>query len=1837
MKRLAITLLALCAAAFSLPAQTDWKGVQRLIDDGSYKTAYSKAEGVYNNKNAASRQRLTAAYYMAQAAARYQEDARDSAVAHYRALLPMLKPLDKALCYVFLGEYDSALVYEETLKQTPVEEIREFCEGDKGLNMTPTAYDVVMRRMLDDYDKTTAQRRVELQRRLCDFHAADGDDIRLWNENRLLDYLSAVPNHRLTLERIGESIAKFRGTKSQYYTLLYARAANKCNDKGDYVVALRYCDTAILMAPKSEGGLNCANLRNEILQKRVSVDVDGLVVAPGVPSLQRVRYRNVDHLWWRIVPYDSEYRWGEKTKARLRAAKIVESGEWKVESGKNYNYAESYVSLPALKTGKWLLLVSPSKDFKADGFMAYEVNVTDMYLVQNGQEGLLLDRRTGHPIAGQELLLKKVDYRNTQLLERAHTDSNGRYRFTTKEYSYNYKIVTTRDGYTIDVSYGRAHEPADSTMKLQATMVTDRPIYKPGDTVQVAAVVYRSNGLDAQVAADEKVELFFNDPNGQEVEKRALTTDDFGVVHCAFAVPTDRLAGQYLAGVRSGGEGMYYEWVRVEEYKQPKFMVELGIRNEELGVDAAQFGQPYTVRGLAASYSAVPVGGARVQYSVRREQMHRWWWRNWGWRGESSEVASGELTTAADGSFAVTFTPEPDSSVELSSKPSFLYTVVATVTDINGESHDQTYTLRVGFRNAFLALEAGSMMENLKVKHFDLNGNELPGKVDVKIELLRQPQTPLLDHPLLKEGTHHTMGEGDFRKAFPLMAYDGDYNNKEKWPVAEEGWKGKSGVYRITLGAEGCDTVVEYITHTARDARKVQSQQLLWSEVDRQKAEVGETVRLRFGSRFRDVDVYYLLRVGDEERDFRRVSVSDELKYIDIPVDSAMLGGFQVDLVALREGIKESATYSVSVPFSHKSLKVDIATFRDKLLPGETEEWTIRVSDNLPTTHYPLSTLIMTMYDDALNSYGNSDWGFSPWRTNWSSGLSHHRIRGGVGFWMEEYKHLYYNGTHPSVWSLKEALPYYYGRWGGRRMYKSARAAGNVVYEEAEMDMAVTNELVVVEEEAVVEKGNIVQVLPDGDGGSSKQEAVRTNLNTLAFFAPALRTDADGAVTYRFTVPELLTRWNVKGLAVTKDVKIGTLDKTLVTSKPLMVQPNMPRFLRQGDSLSLMAKVVLSEPSSAPQDVTVTFLLTDAATGDTLCHHTEHVMVKDAEQVLLPVEVPQGVYVATYRIIASAEGMSDGEQGQLPVVTNRQAVTVSQAMYINGVGEKRYTLPEWLDDAGSRQPQLVVAEAVSNPVWLAVKSMPYLKNFENPSTLYLAEQLYVGALGRSIAGSVDLAALVKDSVSSRLKMNDDVKQTSLLATPWLRDAESEEEQMRAVANYLDTAAMRAQYDNLVAELAERQNADGGWSWMPEGESSLWVTQGVLKKFDRLNVDKSISYRNNVSTYQPINIEKALRYVDREQQRYYERWVKPYIKKYKWQPTDVDYLYMRSFYGKTNTEAYKFYYDNALKRYKEYDNLYTQAQLALIFHRHGDRKAALDLLRRIKEKSLTSDEMGLYWRDNRSGWCWYQRPIETQALLIQAFAEITPQDTVAIGLMQQWLLKQKQTTHWGNSRATAEAIKALTVKSYELGVRSEADAVGLTVFGEPVTAEATGLEGYRRQRWDGAGLDTLRGHNTSLITLRKTTPGIAWGAVYYQFTDDVDKIPATESGITLRRSYSKVGSGPLTVGSKVKVRIDITCDRAMDYLELIDGRPSCFEPTSTRAGWRWMDGLRYYVTVNSTDTRCYVEHIDKGKYYFEYEVYVTNPGTFMSGVVTMQCMYAPEFRATAPGETMKIEN
>ena len=1853
-----------------LHAQTDWKKVERLLNEGSYKSAYTEAESVYK-KTRNSNELLTAAWYMSRAAAEYQEDYYDSAVAHYRAILPRLDAVDRAVCYAFLGDKDSALMDEGTLKQTDSERLKRFCYeeryGDdlKGVNLTPTAYDVVMNALLERDRKNVA-----LMQKLIDFHQGDDDFIRITLDLKLLDLQGYNPRSVRYQERVQGYINKYRGSSCPLLAQLYHRMAEHLSNNGRKVEALSYCDTAIALFPKSFGGGNCANLRSTICREYIGFNYSSEGTAyPDRPSLHSLSCNNLSRIHFAVYPFKGK----DVDKFIKRLPKAVHRWSLEVNDDGSHNAHDLIFSVPALPMGRYVLMASADEKFNdGDAYMTLECCDFAICNVGNG-EFMMLDVVSGAPIKGQKVVL--LYYYEKKTFDTVSTQADGRFSIPANKYVES--LCIERGGVTFERNvwtYGR-ETLEERKQNVDAHVVFDRPIYRPGDTVHYAAVLYKTDRVDGRVASNRGVTLKIYDPFRNDVERLSLFADDHGVVSATFVLSKDAMPGNWSADL-SSGDYSTHSYFRVEEYKQPKFMVSL-----EQPKVAPAFGQTYTLRGLAKAYSGANISDAKVKYTVLRTcNMFR---RN----GTSTDTSFTDSTvTAADGSFEIPFTPMPDTSLYALYRPVYRYTVRVDVTDLNGETHNASYSVHVGYVNKQISLadnkERTNELPAIRYSYSDLNGNPLEGDITLKIELLRLPDPVKLTPSVIRNNpqAEMTLGRDEFLRLYPNYAYSAQENRLDNWQtdwshhmqhhadgskstysVDLKDMKLPSGEYRIvaTVG-EVADTL--YVTLVHPRSRTLPTADLLWMDAP-QEAEVGTTCTVRYASAFDGTQVFYVLMGPDgQEIDSRWLTADRRIRSISIPVDSSLLGSFKVQFVTIRDGVPWLDYRTVTVPFTHKKLVVDIATFRDKLQPGEQEEWTIKVKGGEQGTE---STLLMTMYDDALNSYGGQPrWQFYPWRygnhplTLWNQfrplttpyyqeiNLLHYDIADYYKLNLAEGLFRRYDGVEVFAISMDESRAVKStarGESGMVTMQGNVRKRTGVNVNSAKMAVQ-TADAVELEEEAALEA-------PAADLVETSEVKLRSNLSTLAFFVSDLRTDSSGTAIYRFRVPELLTRWNVHGLAFTDDLKIGTLDRTLVTQKPLMVQPNIPRFLRHGDSLVLMAKVV--NLTDDERKVRVLFSLNNQNTPMILKEQMVTVPAQGSAQVTFPIaDLPTDLYVATYEITAQTiDGndtlatYSDGERGEIPVVSSRQAVTLSQPLYINGKGEKTFHFPlSTFHSSTTAEPHLLAAELVSNPVWLAIKSMPYLKQQENPSTLYLANSLYVNTLANKILEKLDIIEMLgklADTANTRLKINEDVKQTLLEATPWLRDAEAEVEQRQAIANYFDSARLSEEFSKLNAQLASRQNSDGGWSWMPEGESSTWVTMQVLKRLSILKQSDNQA------------IKQSLSYVDREEQRHYEKYIKPYLKKYKWEPDNIEYLYTRSYYGKGSTEAYKFYYKNALKNYRKYNGLYTQAQLALIFQRHGDKKAARDLIRRIKEKSLTNDEMGMYWRDNRSGWCWYERPIETQSLLIQAFREVTPQDTASIALMQQWLLKQKQTTHWGNDRASVEAISALVMAS--TNVTSTASPTSLealksttmTLCGIDLSAPSEGLEGYRSQRWEGPALDSIIALGDSTITIRKNTSGIAWGSVYFQYTDDMDKIPSSESGITISRRYELRGQTiqpptsdlrpptSLKVGDRIKVRIDISCDRTMEYLELIDGRPSCVEPLSTRAGWCWNDGLRYYVDVKNTATHCYINRLEKGKYFFEYEVYVTNPGTFLAGPVTMQCMYAPEFRATAPAQRLKV--
>ncbi|MBQ6238403.1 MAG: hypothetical protein IJK07_09330 [Bacteroidales bacterium] len=1895
-----------------------------------------------------------------------------------------------------------ALADTSLLMQTPSEALGELAtiiDGTDG-DLTPTAFDVVARKALElltmmNYERllpsdigsmemlfaesemftilrmktkteTPAQFALETLQQMERLHLRrnDGDSDGLMIELYIFRdvYVRQFVNftdpqyNDLKLKLLPKVIARYRHGADSRITQLYSDLANLLYGQNRYVEAVAAIDTALALFPDSPGGVSCHNLRCHITAKVIRLDMNRIGVS-SQSQLAVVHSTNVDHLYFRVINYVDYYnRRGDKEmRSKLLQQKVIEQWDQPVALRGDYKRQDSYTVVPPLPQGDYLLLVSDVPGFDTGGIATLHFKVEDIVFVadrNNGatQRGFVIERATGRPVANLFVKLKgRRDYNSpSRTLATTSTDKDGYYDFSPyvkADWKSMGRMVDTRvsatyKGYEVSNETGWLDKDslAPSPMAQSAHFFFDRPVYKPGDTVSFAHLTYRDNRTYGFTVPARDLDFILKDINGKSVDTLTLVSDEYGLCEGRFVLPADATPGQW--SIRTGQYGGESKYFIVEAYKQPKFTVTLSAPAKENA-----FGQTARFEGVAASYSAVPISGAKVSYTVDRNEMHPWWrrgWDRWWHPAETKTVVSGEVVTADDGTFNIDFVPMPDSNADFGRKPCFTYTVNVDVTDINGETHSARASINVGFVNSFAYIDENDENRDdvsLALVCRNLDGQALDGTASIEVVRLAKPDKPRMRYDIMDYNDSTIampLGRSEFERLFPYYDYDGSASDIERWPAEKSVFSTQvrfaadspyryslkglaAGAYRLraTVRTVGGDTMTatKDIVYEPSGARRPVGSALLSASVDKAECEVGDSLTLRLGSRYDDVAFYVLIHKHNVCYRHLVRTVSNGFIEVVVPVGEEMLGGFKVEVAAVKANVMERSSFDIEVPYSDKRLDVSFETFRDKLEPGSNERWTLRIKDR--KSGKPIAAnLLMTMYDHALDTYGSLNWHLSPWSQNSYStifGNINYETSGSYGFapnlpFRPNASYRY------RITTLKEG--FFERQYASNRMYKTATARGEsgfvVMAEKVPVievgvaesgqrltsddihsvnsvnsvvasvagvgyiddDAELTNELQVVDDEGPVESKS-----KDPSENNGDEPQLRQNLNTLAFFRPTLRSGDDGLVELSFTAPELLTEWSISGLAWTKDLKVGNINARAITQKRLMVVPNVPRFLRHGDTCVLSVKV--SNLSGKDQTVDVSLEMLDAVSNEPLPMvvggDTRRVAVKDGASsevsfVLAAPRVP--VFMANYRVIARGDGVSDGEQAAIPLLPSRQLVTESMAFYINGAGEKEFELKHLMETAKQSTDDIdwtlknhsLTVDLTPNPIWLAIQSLPYVAQQKNPSNIYLANAIYTNSLSFNIVKSnPQIEQLFREweqnepeAFQSELDRNTDLKQTVMDETPWLRDAIGEEQRHRDVARFFNRTTLSRQLQKDLDQLLAAQRADGGWSWIDGGRwSSLYTTQYILKSFGHLR-QQGVELDSRTRRA----LDRAMDYVDKETYTYYIK----YVKSRGYDVVNLDYLYLRSLYpdnklSKRQQEAYDFFYGNAKKYNENYRSLFTQAMLGVVFQRAGDTKLAREMAVRIREKALYSDEMGMYWRDNVGGWSWSERPIETQAMLIRTFDEVLG-DSESIAKMQQWLLKQKQTTNWNTDVSTVSAIQALLLngkRKAESGerkaengeVRTEnpnaaasshishlTSRISVTFGSHTLATDTSRAQLHISRRLPGDSITPDDGH----LTVRKADNGIAWGAMYWQYFENIEKIPASAMGITIKRSLYKVdgdklipATQQLKVGDKVRVRIEISADRNMEYLELKDPRCAGFEPVSTQSGWHWNGGLSYYLAITNTAHTLYIDRIEKGSYVAEYDLYVNNAGTFLLAPATMQCLYAPEFRASSAGGKMQI--
>ncbi|MGN6164774.1 MAG: alpha-2-macroglobulin family protein, partial [Flavisolibacter sp.] len=782
----------------------------------------------------------------------------------------------------------------------------------------------------------------------------------------------------------------------------------------------------------------------------------------------------------------------------------------------------------------------------------------------------------------------------------------------------------------------------------------------------------------------------------------------------------------------------------------------------------------------------------------------------------------------------------------------------------------------------------------------------------------------------------------------------------------------------------------------------------------------------------------------------------------------------------------------------------------------------------------------------------------------------------------------------------------------------------------------------------------------------------RKNFNETAFFFPDLRTDKDGAIEFSFTVPEALTRWKLQTFAHTKDLAFGLSQKELITQKELMAQANAPRFLRQGDHMEFSTKIVNLSDSEITGQVQLELL--DANTNqsvdgwfmNTFPNQYFTVAAGQSEVVQFPIQVPYQFNSALiWRVTARAGNLSDGEENILPVLTNKILVTETMPLPMRGSGTKTFSFDKLLhsDESETLQSQSLTVEYISNPAWYAVQALPYLMEYPYECAEQTWNRYYANALAATIVNAsprirkifehwkvIDTTALL-----SNLEKNQELKSALLEETPWVLQAKSETQQKKNIALLFDMVRMNNERQSNLEKLKQMQSPNGGFVWFKGGPDDLYITQYILTGIGHL---KKLGVP--VEDLKSI-VSTSLPYLDKKIKDSYEKLIKNKIDLSKQQIgyIEIQYLYMRSFFSehpiaKSTQTAYDFYRKQAQKFWTK-QNKYMQGMIALSLNRTGDKQTPQAILKSLKETSINNEELGMYWQNSSFGysWSWWYAPIETQSLMIEAFDEIN-KDTKTVDDLRTWLLKNKQTNNWPTTKATADACYALLLQGTDwLNVEPDVEIkLGNTVVSSKDQTTEAGT-GYFKKTIEGNKVNPAMGNIVVNVQQPQTPnaklPNTSWGAVYWQYFEDMDKITPAATPLQLNKKLfveKNTDHGPiltpvetsaeLHVGDKIKVRIELRVDRDMDYVHMKDMRASALEPVNVLSGYQWQGGLGYYQSTKDASTNFFFNALKKGNYVFEYSLFVTHAGTFSNGITTIQCMYAPEFSAHSEGMKIIVE-
>ena len=1610
----------------------------------------------------------------------------------------------------------------------------------------------------------------------------------------------------------------------------YLALAQFLQYQNNQVERLRIVREGIAGYPRYEGINQLKNIEKEILNASLSLEI--ATAYPGEQQSVKVNYKNLTGITLQLykvnLPVTSAVLQNRTTHFESKYARLQREEHFSLKPTTDYLNVDTTLTIQAPQAGIYFLKAVPDgKKGVSDGTLMNVTALKTIYrpLPDGTLELVVVDAVSGQPVSEAEVTIYTEKGGGYSPQQTYQADKQGTLKLdflNSNKYWYNAHTAADNAMPILNL-WKNDYYYKESKRKEVLQLFTDRSIYRPGQTVYVSGLAYEMEKDSTRVLADKKYTVSLYDANNNETGKVEVRTNGFGSFSGQFVLPSPCLTGYF--SLRAADTSVSF---KVEEYKRPTFDVTF----EPVKVEY-QVGDSIEVVGMAKTFAGAPVQNARVHYNISRS--YAWVWR---FMGRGSARWEGEAMTDADGKFSVPVHFEIDSDRRESPLWYYTYNIQADVTDGAGETQQANLSLPLG--STSMVLNMDNLPDNLvkekkleiKLTAMNLSGEPVDTPVTYQVVEMEEQKDGQE-----KEGRKVLTGTVEANKSF----------------VPEAIYALPSGNYRLKLSAKDtqgreCTASKNFLLFSLNDKRPpfVITD---WFYQDGLEFDAASPATVYIGSSEKNVYLLYDVFAGNKRLESKRIELSDSVVSFRFPYKKEYGDGILVSMAFVKDGRLYSHNARIMKPAPEKKLQLKWTTFRDKLRPGQQEEWklTVLYPDGSPAE----AEMLATMYDASLDKIYSAhkldfgvDFHYVVPLTYWNTSYMRNAYLY-VDFPLKRLRAVpleYSELIIPSTGRMEAMVVGYGGSpratLAGALKIRGRSAANAVMNQEAVTDMVLQEEMVETSAQEKVEMGSSEELAETGD------IQIRENFAETAFFYPQLRTNEKGEVSISFVLPESLTRWTFMGLAHTRNVDYGKIEATATASKEFMLQPNMPRFVRVGDKANIAAS--LMNLSDKGVKGTVRMELFNPETEKVFYSQKQKFDVKGGEtgHVNFTFEVSDKYAVMACRMVADGDTFSDGEQRYIPVLTDKQWVTETVPLNVNGEGAHTFSLENLFNKhSKTASEQRLTVEFTAHPAWYVVQALPVVANPQNEDALSWATAYYAHSLAafivkenpriKQVFDSWKAQGGTKETFMSNLQKNQELKNILLAETPWLTEATNEAEQKQRIATLFDLNTMNSQLAVSVEKLGELQNADGAWSWYKGMQGSRYVTTQVMEMLVRLN---ALTHQDADSRMQPM-IQKGFEYLGKQAAEEYKS-MKEAEKKgaVGLRPSEqvLRYLYICALDGKApvDEKVNRYFIDKLSGEGKEL-TIYGKALGAIILQQAGKVAEARLFMQSLMEYSVVTDEMGRYFDTAKARYSWFSYKIPTEVAAMEAIQRIT-KDTKAIDEMKRWLLKQKQTQTWETPIATADAVYALMATGAS-DLLANTGGVEITLGKEVIRTPADNAIGYIKKTVSG---DVM---NIKKVSVDKEGTGMGWGAVYAQYLESMDQIGEQGNGLSVSRQLYKGDealneSAPLKVGDRITVRLTVKADRDMDFVQIKDDRAACMEPLQAVSGFRWGNGLGYYQATKDASTQFFIDQMRKGTYVIEYQVYVNRTGEYQAGIATVQSAYAPEFGGHTRGYRVMVE-